>query len=181
MADTLKGIVVILLLVFAFIFYPAYRQSVQVEENIRDSATAVVKEFVDKVRSKGYADPSDYDVFLRSLDATQGVFDIQIEYYKKSIEPTYTNPNDYTTFQDSFHVRYDGYFTKQFLDVLYPNTSAAADHYSRRFNMHAGDLFHVRIISQGETLAYKLRSVFFQGASVPINITYGGMIRSEAP
>lgn len=88
MADALKGIVVVILLVFAFIIYPAYRQSENVEEEIKQRANAAAIEFVDTVRSKGYVDLYDYKLFLSSLDASYGVFEVQLEYYKKICSQT---------------------------------------------------------------------------------------------
>jgi hypothetical protein len=183
MADTLKGLIVVVLLVFAFAIYPAYRQSEVTERNIRMAANAAVMEFVDTVRAKGYVDVRDYRQFLDALDASYGVFDIRMEYYKKKLQPLYGNSEDYSTFQNSFSVRYDGYFNKEILSVLYPNSNSIPpdDHPSRRFNMHTGDLFNVRLESKGTTLAARMRSFLFRIEGIPINLKYGGMVRSEAP
>ncbi|MRN53046.1 hypothetical protein [Paenibacillus monticola] len=181
MADALKGVIVVILLVFAFGVYPAYRQSEVVERNTKLAANAAVVEFVDTVRAKGYVDVNDYRLFLHSLDASYGVFDVQMEYYKKELQPLYINPDDYSTFQDSFSVRYDGYFSKDILDVLYPNSTLSEDNPGRRFTMHVGDLFNVRLESEGTTLASRMRSFLFHSELIPVNLKYGGMVRSEAP
>ncbi|WP_338554575.1 hypothetical protein [Paenibacillus sp. KS-LC4] len=181
MADALKGIVVVILLVFAFIIYPAYRQSENVEEEIKQRANAATIEFVDTVRSKGYVDLYDYKIFLSSLDASYGVFEVQLEYYKKNLQPNYTDPNDFSTFQNSFNVRYDGYYTKEILNRLYGNSALAEDDPNRRFNMFVGDLFNVRLSLKGTTLASNFRTFLFKSQNVPINIKYGGMVRNEAP
>lgn len=182
MADTLKGLIVVVLLVFAFGIYPAYRQAEVTERNIRMSANAAVEEFVDTVRSKGYIDVRDYKQFLDALDASYGVFDVQLEYYKKKLQPLYATPEDYSTFQNSFSVRYDGYFNKDILKILYPTGSVIAeDHPSRRFNMHTGDLFNVRLESKGSTLASRMRSFLFRSSDIAIHVKYGGMVLSEAP
>ncbi|GGA17740.1 hypothetical protein GCM10008018_72340 [Paenibacillus marchantiophytorum] len=142
---------------------------------------AAITQFVDTVRGKGYVDVRDYNQFLRSLDTSNAVFDVTLERYKKVIEPTYTNPNNFGTFQQTFTVRYDGYFTKEILSTLYPSAQLADDDASRRYTMHVGDLFNVRIQSRGITLAGRLRSFLFRGQAVPIAIKKGGMVRSEAP
>ncbi|WNS41068.1 hypothetical protein [Paenibacillus sp. MMS20-IR301] len=183
MADALKGVIIVILLAFVFGVYPAFRQSEVVERNTKLAANAAVVEFVDTVRAKGYVDVADYERFLHTLDASYAVFDVQMEYYKKKLEPLYTNPNDYSTFQNSFSVRYDGYFNKDILGVLYPGSAAslAADAPGRRFTMHVGDLFNVRLESEGTTLASRMRSMLFQSELIPLNLKYGGMVRSEAP
>lgn len=84
MADALKGVIIVILLAFVFGVYPAFRQSEVVERNTKLAANAAVVEFVDTVRAKGYVDVGDYELFLQSLDASYGVFDVQMEYYKKS-------------------------------------------------------------------------------------------------
>ncbi|MBW7475215.1 hypothetical protein K0T92_10690 [Paenibacillus oenotherae] len=181
MADALKGAVVIVLLIIVFVIYPAYRQAENVEDNMRDAVNSAVVEFVDTARSKGYIEVSDYNLLLRSLDASRAVFDVQLEYYKKNIQPNYTNPDDIATFQDSFNVRYDGYFSKDILNVLYPDAFAEEDDPSRRWNMHVGDLINVRISTRETTLASRMRSFLFNSAKTSIYVKYGGMVRSEAP
>jgi hypothetical protein len=106
-----------------------------------------------------------------------------MEYYKKNLQPLYTNPDDYSTFQNSFSVRYDGYFSKDILEILYPSSGPllAADDPDRRFTMHVGDLFNVRLESEGTTLASRMRSLLFHSEMIPVNLKYGGMVRSEAP
>lgn len=87
MADALKGVIIIILLAFVFGVYPAFRQSEVVERNTKLAANAAVVEFVDTVRAKGYLDTSDYELFLHSLDASYGVFKVQMEYYKRIYSP----------------------------------------------------------------------------------------------
>lgn len=87
MADALKGVIIVILLAFVFGVYPAFRQSEVVERNTKLAANAAVVEFVDTVRSKGYVDVGDYELFLHSLDASYGVFDVKLEYYKRICNP----------------------------------------------------------------------------------------------
>jgi hypothetical protein len=183
MADALKGVIIVILLAFVFGVYPAFRQSEVVERNTKLAANAAVVEFVDTVRGKGYVDAGDYELLLHSLDNSYGVFNVKMEYYKKNLQPLYGNPDDYSTFQNSFSVRYDGYFNKDILKVLYPDSgnSLASDDPHRRFTMHVGDLFNVRLESEGTTLASRMRSLLFHSELIPVNLKYGGMVRSEAP
>lgn len=181
MVDALKGIVVAALIVFVFAVYPAYRDSGKIDDLTERAANAALTEFVDTVRSKGYIDVRDYKTFLKKLDSTSGVFDVKMEYYKKVIQPNYDNPTDFNTFKETFNVRYDGYYTKQILDILYPQNSLPDDDESRQFKMHVGDLFNVRIESKGSTIASGIGSFLFHNLNVPIVLKYGGMVRFEAP
>jgi hypothetical protein len=179
--DAFKGSLIVVLLVIVFVVYPAYRQAEKTDDITDKTANAAIIEFVDTVRGKGYVDVRDYNVFLRSLDASRAVFDVSLEYYKKVTQPTYIDPNNDLTFQNNFTVRFDGYFTTDILNTLFPNTAIAEDDSSRHYNMHEGDIFNVRIHSRGTTLATRLRTFLFHGKQVSIVKKYGGMVRSEAP
>lgn len=181
MPDAFKAIIVIILLVICFVIFPAQRQTDRAEDTAKSFAKAAIVNFVDSVRSKGYIDINDYNVMLKSLDATNYVFDIQMEYYKKNIQPNYENPNDINTFKEDFNVRYDGYFNSTILAKLFPNTPLAEDDPNRRFNMHEGDLFNVRIVSKDKSLSDRIKSFIYRSPSVQIADQYGGMIRNEAP
>lgn len=181
MVDALKGIVVVALLVIVFAIYPAYRQSEKIDDLTERAANAAVVEFVDTVRAKGYIDVRDYKTLRKKLDNTMGVFDVKMEYYKKVIQPNYDDPTNFNTFKDTFNVWYDGYYTKQILDVLYPQNTLPENDESRQFKMHQGDLFNVRIESQGATISSGIGSFLFRNQNVPIVVKYGGMVRFEAP
>ncbi|WP_128896799.1 hypothetical protein [Longirhabdus pacifica] len=178
MVDAFKAFIVIILLVVSFVVYPAYRTADQTDQTAERVAEAALFTFVDTVRGKGYIEVRDYDIFLKSLDATGQTYDVTLEYYKKKLQPNYNG----ATFQDTFHVRYDGYFTSEILGVLYKNdTTTPVDHPDRKVNMYVGDLFNVRIESTGRTLSSGFKSFLFQTPNIPIVLRYGGMVRSEAP
>ncbi|NEZ44388.1 hypothetical protein [Paenibacillus alvei] len=181
MPDAFKAIIVIILLVICFVVFPAQRQADKAEDTAKSFAKAAIVNFVDDVRSKGYIDVRDYKVLLKSLDATNRVFDIQMEYYKKNIQPNYDNPNDINTFKEDFNVRYDGYFNSTILAKLFPDTLLEEDDPDRYFKMHEGDLFNVRIISKDKSLSDQIKSFIYRSPNVPIADQYGGMIRNEAP
>ncbi len=181
MVDAFKAIVVIVLLVIGFMIYPAMRVADRTEELARQAAGSAVEEFVDTVRGKGYVAPIDYNILLRRLDGTGMVFDVQLEHLKKTIQPVYNG----STFTNRFTIEYIGSFTLDILDKVYPDPSStpiAEDDERRYYGMQAGDLFQVRVQSKGQSLSSRLRNIMFRsGTDIPIMITYGGMVRSEAP
>jgi hypothetical protein len=181
LVDAFKGIIIMICLVIVFAVYPAYRSAERIESTSAKMVNSSLITFVDTVRGKGYIDVRDYETFLSALDSTGLVFDVTLEYYKKRIQPVYTDPNNYSTFQNSFSVRYDGYFTKEILDRLYPSIPLPEDDPQRRWNMKVGDLFNVRVESREVSFASHFRSWLFHTPKVPIILKYGGMIRSEAP
>ncbi|GKU78134.1 hypothetical protein [Paenibacillus sp. L3-i20] len=180
MVDAFKSIVVLVLIIIGFIAYPALRIADRSDDISRQAAAAAVTEFVDTTRGKGYIAVSDYETLLGKLNGTGVVFDIQLEHYRKTIQPVYTDPNNTSTFQNRFTVDYIGTFTKDILDKLYPYTVVADEH--RRYKMHAGDLMQVRVESLGSTLGGRLQGMLYgKMADIPLMASYGGMVRSEAP
>lgn len=180
MVDAFKSIVVIILVIIGFIAYPALRIADRSDEISRQAAASAVAEFVDTTRGKGYIAVHDYETLLGKLDGTGIVFDVQLEHYRKTIQPVYTDPHNPTTFENRFTVEYIGVFTKDILDQLYPDT--VMDDEKRRYPMHAGDLLQVRVQSIGTTLGSRLQGMLHGStANIPILASDGGMVRSEAP
>lgn len=180
MVDAFKSIVVLVLVIIGFIAYPALRISDRSDDVARMAAASAVTEFVDTTRGKGYIAVSDYETLLGRLDGTGIVFDIQLEHYRKTIQPVYTDPNNPSTFQNRFTVEYIGTFTKDILDRLYPGTILSEE--QLRYPMHSGDLMQVRVRSIGTTLHSRLQGMLYgRNADVPILASGGGMVRSEAP
>lgn len=181
MVNAFKAILVLCLVILAFAIYPSYRNAVKIDQLTELAAREAMVEFVDTARGKGYIDVRDYKTFRNKLDKTSGVYNVKIEYQKKVLQPNYTNPDDFNTFEETFNVRYDGYYTKQILTTLYPSNTLADDDPSRRFNMYVGDLINVVIEPQGSTLASRLGGALFGGGNALKVDKYGGMVRSEAP
>ncbi|WP_166244093.1 hypothetical protein [Paenibacillus turpanensis] len=182
MVDTFKAWITIVLLIFALIIYPALRTAERTEDQARLTAQAAAREFVDRVRAKGYIDVRDYSTLMKGLDSSGLVLQANFEHSKKLLIPVYDDANDPSTFKNTFSVDYQGYFTKDILEKLFPpGSSARDDHPSRRYKMNVGDLFVTRIESKGTTLASSIRSFLFRTSHVPIVFQYGGMVRNEAP
>lgn len=131
--------------------------------------------FVDAVRNTGYLTSRMYQEYLDKLAATNVLFNVELEHQHKKYDPIYSDPMDLSTFQDDFSINYSGYYTKEILDVLFPNDSSISEKY--RFSQ--GDYFNVKVVNQNKTLATKL-SQFIYGRNLPketIIIHYGGMIK----
>ncbi|TVY07321.1 hypothetical protein [Paenibacillus cremeus] len=181
MPNLLSYALTVLLLIIGFIFYPNMRQaelSDRMAEKIANDATIL---FVDSVRAKGYVDVRDYEVFQKSIDNSGVVFKVTFEHFKKNIQPVYTDPYNAATFQNTFAVSYDGYFYNDIMNVLYPGTPVPADDTTRRYKMHVGDLFNIRLNPVSESISSRLNKLMFHRESVPIMVPYGGMVLNEAP
>lgn len=168
-------------MVLIFGIFPFYQYAKDLDDTTERVAHNALIEFVDTVRGKGYVDVRDYEVFQSKLDDTGTIYDVTLEYYRKVLEPNYTNPYNINTFQGSFEVRYDGYYTNQILKVLYPNNNLPTDAVERRLNMKVGDQFNVRIEPKGTSLAAQISNAIFNVSSGISPDRYGGMVRSEAP
>ncbi len=187
MVDAFKAIVVLVLIIIGFIVYPAARIADRSDDVARHAASSAVEEFADTVRGKGYIAARDYETLRARLDGTGLVFEVQLEHYRRTIQPVYSDPNNSSTFQNRYTIEYVGSFSKDILDRIYPTpgtfeASRPADDLVRRYPMHAGDLLQVRVQSRGTTLGSRLQGMLFgQTAEVPILAAAGGMVRSEAP
>jgi hypothetical protein len=181
MRDVVNYFVVVILLVAGFVIYPAMLVAEKHDKLAEKVADQALIEFVDLSRAKGYVDPRDYDVFIKKIGSSGLLFNVSLEYYKKRFQPNYIDPANFATFQNTFEVLYDGYFTNDILNILYPGTTVAEDSTTRRYKMRVGDYFNVRIVSNEQKVSSIIRGTFGFGADVPVPLSYGGMVRNESP
>lgn len=174
--------ITLVLFIFCVAVYPAIRMAYATDQGSLLVAQQSTREFVEKVKSKGYMDVADYEIYQKNLTATGILFEVTMEYQKKKYQPNYDNPNDFYTFKDTYEVLYEGYFNDSILDKLYPpGASLGKDDPSRRFNMRVGDFFKVHIESLDADLTSQVQSFFIATAKKTASYSFGGMVLNEAP
>jgi hypothetical protein len=181
MINSLKVGTTLIMFILICIVYPAYTTSRTLDDQGDQTSEGAIHTFVDTIRGKGYVDPTDYTVFIKNLGASGTTYTVSLEYYELTYQPNYTNPYAFGTFQNSFNAVYNGYFTDHILNILFPNNSIPEDDISRRFNMHAGDMFNVRLQPNDIRTSSILAKFFSFGNTARLPHVYGGMIRNEAP
>lgn len=141
-----------------------------------------VMNFVDSVRSKGYITPVMYSEFVQMISSTGNTFDIELEHLHKKYDPVYTDPADPGTFQNEFAVNYDGFYTPQMMEILFPDLGWAKDDERRKYKLTVGDFFTVKVKNTNRTNASILRD-FLNGTNTGdparIVVNYGGMVLNE--
>lgn len=177
----LRLFISVVLIIIGLVIYPTIRASDRTIDIAESVAEAATRDFVDSVRSKGYVDNVDYQIFIDTLSSTGVVFDVELEHYKKIYEPLYGDPLNFYTFTNQFEVIYDGYFTKDILDKLFPSSPLPPNSPDRRYEMRTGDLFNVRIVSVGKLPGSNLKVLYGGEVDKVIAYNYGGMVRDEAP
>lgn len=168
------------LLIFVIILMTASVSS-DVDERSKDIAEQSTREFISAATSKGYIDNRDYQTFQQQLMSTGVVYDTVLEYRQKKYKPLYGDVNDFYTFTDNFEVYYDGYYTMEILNKLFPGNGTAEDDPSRRYNMSVDGTFTVRIKPRDTNLTATIMSVFFKTQDIRIPYSYSGRVRNEAP
>jgi hypothetical protein len=166
-------------LLYLYPTFHTYEQQDQISYNV---AYKSVTNFVDAVRNKGYITPAMYKDFTSELAVTDNIFDIRMEHHQKRYNPVYTDPGNGATFQQTYEVYYDGFYTEKIMSRLFPNNSLAVTDPNRRYDLQVGDMFTVTITNTNVTKATLVRDFLTHtstGDPLRIYIPYGGMVVNE--
>lgn len=165
------------------LFYPLYQQAERQDNLSQTVVHKAVTEFVDAARTKGYITPKMYLEFSQNLGATGNVFDVKMEHLHKKYNPDYADPADPNSFKNSFKDYYDGHYTEEIMEVLFPDNSAETeDSDLRRYKMGAGDFFTVKVRNENRTMAtiiFDFLTAGNTGDNSKIVMNYGGMVINE--
>lgn len=165
------------------LIFPLYHQAEKQDALSQTVVHKAVTEFVDAARTKGYITPKMYLEFSQNLSATGNVFDIQMEHLHKKYNPEYADPSNPNTFKNSYQDYYDGHYTDEIMNVLFPeNTGQPEDSDTRRYKMGLNDYFNVKVKNQNRTMATVLSDFITAGNSggfSKIFMNYGGMVINE--
>lgn len=135
--------------------------SCQQELLLQNYAQNKVIYFIDSVRNVGYINQGMYDSFLKSLQLTNHVYEVELSVYEK-----YRNSG-------SDHSYLLGTYTDDILETIYEEKEL--------FIMHQGDYISIAVRRKDYTKTE--RFLMFLGvtniSSEAIPIQYGGMIRDE--
>ncbi|PAD79359.1 MULTISPECIES: hypothetical protein [Paenibacillus] len=138
--------------------------------------------FVDSVRTKGYITPTMYNDFLRELEATGNVYDIEMEHQHKKYHPVYDDPANPGSFRNSYMVVYDHYYHADLIRYLFPESTAPLDDSSRVYHLTAGDMFQIQVRSINRTPGKIFMDALtgsYSGDKAAIVFPYGGLVLNE--
>lgn len=175
MGDTIAKVFTVLLAVLLLFIYPMMEMLEQQDYTTNLFVYTETTKLVDAVRNTGYLTSRMYQEYLDKLSVTNVIFDVKLEHEHRKYDPIYTDPLDESSFQDDFAVNYRGYYTKEILDILFPNDGSNFE----KYYFSQGDYFKVKAVNKNKTLATKVVQ-FIYGRELPtetIIIQYGGMIK----
>jgi len=173
----------VLLIVLLLYVWPTSESFERQDDISYLTAFKAVTIFVDSVRDKGYITPIMYNDFVKQLNLTGNEFDIQLEHNHKRYNPVYIDPANQGTFQNTFNVDFEGFYTNQIMPILFPvNSVAPKTDESRKYKLSVSDYFTVKIMNKNKTNAGIIRD-FLNGSSSSSNtriyIPYGGIVTNE--
>lgn len=192
MEFSLSKVIAVLIAVVLLFGYPLYQQAQRQDELTELVVHGAVTEFVDAVRTKGYITPQMYNDFNRKLGATGNQYDVQMEHMHKKYNPLYEDPgNPSSTFDNKFDIYFNGHYTEEIMNALFPSDKNSAGRYPtigtnyagiKADPMSVGDFFTVKVKNINRTMATILRDFFTggnTGSNTTLYIPYGGMIINE--
>ena len=182
MSNSLSKWFAALLAVILLYLVPAAESARRQDDLSRFIVYQSLTKFVDSVRTKGYISPMMYEEFVRSIETTGNMYEVQMEHQHKKYHPYYLDPSNPSTFQDSYTVEYDGYYHSDLMRIMFPGTELSKEDPSRLYKMSVGDYFLVHVQSLNKTPFMLLSDALtFSDSSGKhaIAVPYGGMIINE--
>ncbi len=174
MGESLSKIIALFLSVLLLFIFPILNMFENQDDTTKVFVLNETAKFVDSVRSLGYITPDMYRDFTRRLSATNNVYSIQMEHYRKKYDPV---DNAAGTDGSKFDINYGGTYTEGIMSELFPSTAVQDPGYK----LGKGDYFAVRVRNENKTLATKIQEMLYSTNmdNAKIIVNYGGMVRDE--
>lgn len=149
---TILGIFLAAILIFIFPLMSLTERNDDIAQSIVQTATV---EFVDKISLSGSIKPSDYEEYIKTLESTGNIFDVQIEI--QHLDENFSKKNG-TTSKDLIgeNERYSTFIT-EILDNIY-----LEDGSSQNYMLKKGDNVIVTAKNTNKTMAQTLRTFIYK-------------------
>lgn len=157
--DAFGRILEILVTVVLLFFIPVYYTSIQQDLICQSQVRAQTVYFVDAVRNQGYITQNMYELFLKELDLTGQVYDVEISYYKKT--ETINDEGEYTT-------HYECSYGEEFLT-------------QEIVELEKGGFFKAEVENKSQPLSAKITKLLLGSdySKRKIYTVYGGAVKDE--
>lgn len=126
--------------------------------------------FIDNIKNSGYINKSMYEDYIKKIDQTGNLYEIEITHCHKRVEPLVdVNTND--ILQD-----YSVYYYNTYEDEIFEAFDKDMD-----YSFNRGDFISIDIFNRYKTTAVSiLENILSKDITdTQIVVTYGGMIRDE--
>lgn len=170
--DILGRVCEIIVTVILLFFIPLAYTGAKHDMMIQTYVTTETSFFAEAIRNSGSLTKNMYDLFLKKLNETGHVYEIELTHYEEKIDfdlQNDSNQNELVQFSNHYY----GIYTQDIIKDLYETT---------QYTMKQGDYFMVKVQNKDKTYGTKLQEWFLQRAlpNVQIFAVYGGIIRNEA-
>lgn len=157
----------VILLFIAPLFYMAQKQDSISQLYVAQETTRLT----DTIRMSGVLTLTMYKDYIKRIDKTGNLYDLQIVHAHKRVAPDYDETT--ATVGKKIH----SYFYNTYEDEIYLAFDEGKDYYFTQ-----GDYISVKVVNRNKTMAASIFSLLSRGDNneVSILVTYGGLIRDEA-
>ncbi|HHV30726.1 MAG TPA: hypothetical protein GXX73_14315 [Clostridium sp.] len=170
MDSIVSQITAIILAVSILFVAPAYRISWMKDLEIYKYVSNETSQFVTSARLKGYISKKMLEEYLKSLDKTGYMYDVELIHSKKVYYPLDPSHPDYTS-EHRFVVEDDVYSTKTIIDTIYND--------NKDYRMSIGDNFEVILRNKTKTSAMVISGYLGGSGDNMIFARCGGAIQNE--
>lgn len=170
MDSIISQLTAIILAISILFVAPAYRIGWLKDQEIYKYVSNETSQFVTNVRLKGFISKRNLETYLKSLDKTGYMYDVELVHSKKVYYPLDPSHPDYISVH-RFAVEDDDYYTKTILDTIYKD--------KKDYRMSMGDNFEVVIINKTRTGAMVISNFLGGSGDNMIFAKCGGAIQNE--
>lgn len=167
--EPINKVLAICLTIIAVFIAPVVIIAQTQDSVLQSSVYSMTDDFVEQAREQGKITQDMYLDFVRSLDATNVLYNIEITHSHSSVVPVFDDTGA-TVGTDTVE---NLVYTDEILKSVYETEGV--------YLMSKGDMLSVRVTNREPTIGQQLRRiVFFLSDSSPvINVMDGGVIRDE--
>lgn len=160
--DSLGKVFEILITVILIFIAPIYYFSVKQDMINQTYVTTATTYFVDSTRNIGYMSKEMYETYIKKLNHTSNIYEINITHYEFSLE-----------YAEEYSKHYYTKHEEDILEQLYSQ--------EERYYFHQGDYLMIQVYNKNKTIATLLSQSILK-TNLPVEqvyVVYGGAIRDE--
>lgn len=171
MPNALRSIVAIFLAVIIMYFGPLYYMAAKADENAQNYIEYATADFVNTIKNSGCITERTYSDFIKEIDRTNNLYNIEIEHQHKVVDPIYDEETG--VFQNTYRTNYYSTYQDDILNEIFDG--------SGKYSMNKDDIISVRVSNRNKSFASKLQQIIYHREMPVVSIVanYGGVIRDE--
>lgn len=168
--DSFSKIIAIFLAVILLFISPLLYMAQKQDSISQLYVLSETSKFIDSIKNSGYVSQNMYEDFIKKIDSTGNLYEIELTHCHKRVEPLVDiNTND--ILQD-----FSVFYYNTYEDEIFEAFDMGRDYYFNR-----GDYISIHVINSNKTMAVSLLENLLSRdiEDTQIIVTYGGMIRDE--